>query len=124
MKPAGLAMMLLVVLASGAGCITRDDHTGITVTTPDLTDLNPVNIGSFDVYTAEFDIRNPSNITYTNVDAQITLVPSATYCHSLSKTIAIPVFYPSGKQTERVSISEFRGLNCQYTYTYEVTADR
>ncbi len=107
----------------GTGCVSKSHNPDITIQSPDIDAITPSNVGSFDVYTAEFQIKNPTNKTFKNVEVRINLIPAVAYCHSLSKTLEIPVFYPLGKRTERVSIVEFSNLDCQYYYTYDVLSE-
>jgi len=123
MKKTWQLLLVLVILLGSTGCVSQPHNREITVTSPDIDSLTPVNIGSVDVYSPEFRIANPTNRTFTNVAVQINLDTSLTYCHPLSKTIDIPVLTPREKRIELVSIPEFSDLYCQYTYTYDVVSD-
>lgn len=115
--------VLIFILSVLAGCVSPAPNRDITVTTTDLETLKPVNIGSVDVYTVDFRIRNPTNLTFANVKVTITLIPVSAYCHTREATIEIPVLEPREKRTERVSVTEFGDLDCGYTYRYEVISD-
>lgn len=117
-----IVVLLVIVLSVSAGCITRPVP-GITVTNLDTGDIPSVNIGDFDVYTDSFQILNPTNSSYENVEVEITLVPAAVYCHGVTKTFSYPLLTPREKKIEQLSIAEFANLGCQYNYTYRVSGD-
>ena len=118
-----VAMAVLVLLSGSTGCVSQPHNKYITVTSPDIDNLTPVNIGSVDMYTPQFQITNPTNRTFSHVGVQIDIDPQLTYCHSLSKTIDIPALSPMEKRTEILSLAEFNDLYCQYSYTYNVVSD-
>ena len=112
-----------VFLVICAGCTSMEQpQPGITVSSLDLGQVPSVPVGQFDVYTESFLVTNPTNATYDNVDVTITLRPTVTYCHAISKTFTYPEFFPNAKKTEQVSIAEFADLDCSYNYTYSVSA--
>ncbi len=110
----------LTLLLLCGGCESRYQNPGIKITSVDISDITPVNVGSFDTYTINFRIENPTNVTFENVEAKIILIPSMTYCHQQTTTLEIPVIYPNEKKNEQISFSEISDLNCQYTYQYGV----
>ena len=124
MKAALCLVILLIIGVSGAGCVSRSPNPDITVTSPDIDDMAPVNAGSFDIYTAEFQIKNPTNQTFRDVEVKISLIPAMAYCHSLSKSMDYPVLNPQENKTERISIAEFSGLGCQYSFLFDVASER
>jgi len=124
MKAALCLVILLIIGVSGAGCVSRSPNPDITVTSPDIDDMTPVNAGSFDIYTAEFQIKNPANQTFSDVEVRISLIPAMAYCHSLSKSVDYPVLNPQEKKTERISIAEFSGLGCQYSFQFDAASGR
>jgi len=77
-------------------------------------------VGNFDVYTGSFQITNPTNITFDNVDVEIALNPTTSYCHGLTKTFSIPRLSPLEKKKVQMSIAEFGSLDCEYNYSYQV----
>ena len=123
MTPAYVILGILVILLISAGCVSEYQNPAIRISSLDLSDITPVNVGSFDTYTVNFRIENPTNVTFGNVRAQIILIPSMTYCHQQITNLEFPVFYPNEKKNEQISFSEFSDLNCQYTYRYKVTSD-
>ena len=123
MRTASIVLGMMVILSVSSGCSSPYQNTGIRISSIDISDITPVNVGSFDTYTVNFRIENPTNVTFENVRAQITLIPSMTYCHPQTTTLVIPVFYPNEKKIEQLSFSEIGGLDCQYTYQYVVTSD-
>ncbi|WP_321507437.1 hypothetical protein [uncultured Methanoregula sp.] len=123
MKKAGLVLLVLIVMSLGTGCVSQVHNQDITVTSPDIDNPEPVNAGSVDMYTPQFRITNPSNRTFTNIRVRIDVIPSLSYCHSLSKEIGIPALYPGQKRIELVSIAEFSNIDCQYSFTSDVTSD-
>jgi len=114
-----LPLALLVFLS--AGCISATAPPGITVTNLDTGDIPAVNVGNFDIYTDSFQVENPTNLTYEQVDVQIVMRPSAVYCHGVTKTFSYPEMLPYAKKIEQISIAEFADLGCQYNYTYQVS---
>ena len=111
-------MVFLVVGCTA--CVSRSGTRDITVTSLDPGEVPIDPVGNFDVYTPSFLITNPTNITFENVDVEITLMPTSAYCHGQTKTISIPTVFPLMKKTVQVSIAEFSGLDCQYNYSYQV----
>ena len=117
-------VLLVLICAIFAGCISSSvQNTAIQVTTDTLDSFNPVNVGSFDFYTADFKVENPTNRTFDNVVVQVTLMPISTYCHSHSATFDIPTITPLQKMTETFSFSEFADLDCSYNFTSSVMSD-
>jgi len=119
---------ILVIAAAfllAAGCVsTRITNTAITVTTDELDNFFPVNTGSVDFYTTDFQVANPTNVTFENVEVQVTMMPITAYCHSQAATFDIPAMTPHQKVRETVSFSEFADLDCAYNYTALVTSDQ
>lgn len=76
--------------------------------------------GSYNVYTETFQIKNPTNQTFTNFDIQITANPMTLLCHPQTKILTVPVVLPHQILTEEVSFSEFSNVSCQYTYSFDV----
>jgi hypothetical protein len=113
----------LVLVSLCTGCVLKYPNPDITVSSTGLEDITPVAVGSFDIYTADFRIENPTNTSFKNVEVRINLVPLLSYCHAQSKTVGIPVFYPAEKRTVPFSVAEFSDLGCQYTYTYTVVSE-
>jgi hypothetical protein len=108
-----------------AGCVSsRITNTGITVTTDELDNFVPVNTGSFDFYTTDFQVANPTNVTFENVEVEVTMMPITAYCHTQSATFGIPTLTPHQKVRETLSFSEFADLDCAYNYTSSVTSDQ
>ena len=124
MKTSCLLLLLVLFASFGAGCVSTVPNLSVRVTGTDIEDITPVQVGDFDVYTANFRIQNPTNQTFNNVDIRFNLVPTTIYCHTQTRDVTIPSVAPLEQKTERFSFSEFAGLTCAYTYTYEVTSDR
>ena len=116
-------LVVLVMLLFCAGCVSKTQNTSIKITEPDVGDITTVTEGSFDVYTADFRVENPTNSTFYNVELTVNLLPLTLYCHPQSTTIDIPVMNPVEKRIERWSFSEFSDLGCQYNSSYSVTSD-
>jgi hypothetical protein len=123
MKPTCLIILLVLIASFGAGCVSRAPNPSVRVTGTDIEDITPIRIGDFDTYTADFRIENPTNQTFNNVDVRFNLVPTTMYCHTQTQDVLIPLVAPLDRKIERFSFSEFADLNCQYTYTFEVTSD-
>lgn len=118
-------MLVLFVCVFGAGCLSsRAQNTQITVLSEELDSFNPVNIGSFDFYTADFRVENPTNRTFDNIEVQVELMPTTAYCHSQSATFDIPSMTPYQKLKETFSFSEFADLDCAYNFSSSVTSDQ
>jgi hypothetical protein len=120
MKINSRLVLILLLLLFFAGCVSQDLNPDITVI-----NLNPDGflediVGNFDVYTGSFQVANPTNRTIENVVVDITLIPTATYCHGMTKTYNFPRIYPSEKKTVEISIAEFGDLGCRYDYSYQV----
>lgn len=90
----------------------------------DLDSFTPVNTGSVDFYSADFQVENPTNTTFENVEVQISMMPITAYCHSQSSTFDIPSLLPHQKLKETFSFSEFADLDCAYNYTSYVSSDQ
>lgn|GEM_PF-634773 len=115
---------VFVVMALSAGCVSAVHNPHITVRSTDIDTLSPINMGTIDVYTADFRIANPTNETFRNVRIRINITPETTFCHAQYADLDIPVMNPQEKRTERVSFSEISNLDCVYSYTYDVVSDR
>jgi hypothetical protein len=102
------------------GCVSQNRNDSITVSSLDPGGFQQDLVGNFDVYTGSFRITNPTNLTFENVEVEIILAPTSSYCHGLKKTFSIPKFFPHEKKTVAVSIAEFGSLDCNYNYTYQV----
>lgn len=113
-------VLIMIIMLLSTGCVSSDQNQYITVSNLDHTGFLQDNVGSFDVYTGSFLVTNPTNRTFENVNVDITLVPTAAYCHGLTKTFNIPRLFPFEKRTVEISIAEFSDLNCQYDYSYKV----
>jgi anionic cell wall polymer biosynthesis LytR-Cps2A-Psr (LCP) family protein len=124
MKKIGWILVVFFMMSLFAGCVTKYPIPGITVSAG-TEDITPIGSGqsSFDVYTEVFQIENPTNRTFTNIDIQITVTPTTAFCHSQTRTITVPILSPLQKKTEDVSFSEFSGLDCQYMYTFDVSSE-
>ncbi len=120
MKGAWKVVLLVFLVMLCTACVSRSLTRDITVTSLDPGEVPRDPVGNFDVYTPSFLIANPTNITFENVDVEITLMPTAAYCHGQTKTISIPAVFPLMKKPVQVSIAEFSGLDCQYNYSYQV----
>jgi hypothetical protein len=113
-----VSLVFLVLVCTA--CVTRTGNRDITVSSLDPGDIPKDAVGNFDIYTQSFLITNPTNSTFENVDIEITLMPTAAYCHGQTKTFSIPTLFPLMKKTVPISIAEFSGLDCQYNFTYQV----
>jgi hypothetical protein len=120
MKKNGWIVFIIVLMLFFTGCVSHNKNYDITVSSLDPEGLFQDMVGNFDVYTGSFQVTNPTNSTFDNVEVDITLAPAATYCHGLTKTFNIPRFFPHEKRTVQISIAEFGDLDCQYDYTYQV----
>ncbi len=114
------AVSLVFLVLVCTGCVSRVGNRDITVNSLDPGDTPKDAVGNFDVYTQSFLITNPTNTTFENVEVEVSLMPTAVYCHGQTKTFSIPAMFPLMKKTVQVSIAEFSGLDCQYNYTYQV----
>ena len=123
MRPSCIFLLLMLIASFGTGCVTKAPNTVVRVTGTDIEDITPIRVGDFDTYTANFRIENPTNQTFNNVDVRFTMVPTTMYCHTQTQDVTIPTISPLERKMERFSFSEFANLNCQYTYTFEVTSD-
>jgi hypothetical protein len=117
-------VVLVLSLLITAGCVSRSPNTEITVTSDNLDDFTPINTGSVDFYTADFQIENPSNRTFENVEVQVTLNPVVAFCHTQSTTFTLPSLAPKEKKTEQIAFSEFADIDCAYNFTSSVTSDQ
>ena len=120
MKGSSWKIVILAIMLFCPGCISSSRNHDITVSSLDLNGFPQDAVGNFDVYTAGFRITNPTNTTFENVDVDITLAPTAAYCHGLTEKFSIPRLFPFEKRTVQISIAEFGNLDCQYNYTYQV----
>ena len=114
------AVVFLVVMLFFTGCVSPARNQDITVSSLDSGLFTQDTVGNFDVYTGSFQVTNPTNSTFENVEVDLTLAPTASYCHGLTRTFTIPRLIPREKRTIQVSIAEFGSLDCQYNYTYQV----
>ncbi|MDO9323361.1 MAG: hypothetical protein Q7T80_00205 [Methanoregula sp.] len=120
MKNSGWIVVFMVLLLFVTGCVSHNRNTDITVTSLDPEGFLQDMVGDFDVYTGSFQVNNPTNQTIENVDVDITLATTSSYCHGLTKTFSIPRLSPLENRTVEVSVAEFGNLNCQYDYSYQV----
>jgi hypothetical protein len=116
----GKLVILVFLVLVCTGCVSRSGNRDITINSLDPGDIPKESVGNFDIYTMSFQISNPTNSTFENVDVDIRLMPTAAYCHGQTKTFTIPTVFPLMKKTVEVSIAEFSDLDCQYNYTYQV----
>jgi hypothetical protein len=120
MKSTGRMLVIIFLMLFFSGCVSHARNHDITVSNLDPDGFPQDVVGNFDVYTGSFQVKNPTNTTFDNVEVDITLVPTATYCHGLTKSFTIPRLFPLEKRTIEISIAEFDDLDCQYEYTYQV----
>jgi hypothetical protein len=120
MNSNGRMVVILVMTLFFTGCVTPDRNHDITVINLDSGGFTQDTVGNFDVYTGNFLVTNPTNNTFDNVEVDISLAPTAAYCHGLTKTFSVPRFSPLEKRKVQLSIAEFGDLDCQYNYTYQV----
>ena len=120
MKNSGWIIVIITLLLLVTGCVSHTRNTDITVTSLDPEGLVQDMVGDFDVYTGSFQVNNPTNRTFENIDVDISLATTSSYCHGLTKTISIPRLIPHQNRTVEVSVAEFGNLNCQYDYTYQI----
>ena len=114
-------VLVFVIFLTVAGCVSPSRNPGVTVTSLDPGDIPEDTVGNFAVYTESFLIENPTNATLENVGVDITLMPTTTYCHGVTKSFSYPQLNSREKKTEQISIAEFGSLGCQYNYTYQVS---
>lgn len=119
-----IIVLIAVLLFFLAGCVSPEPNENITVINLDTEGFEQGTVGDFEVYTGRFQIANPTNLTFENVDVDITLVPTALYCHSVTKTFHIPRMTPSDRKTVELSNAEFARIDCQYDYTYRVVVQK
>jgi hypothetical protein len=112
--------VFLGIMLFFAGCVSPVRNMDITVNNLDYGGFVQDTVGNFDVYTGNFQVTNPTNSTVENIEVDLTIAPTAAYCHGLTKTFSIPRLVPGEKRTVLVSIAEFGSLDCQYNYTYQV----
>jgi hypothetical protein len=125
MKSRYWTLVMAAALLLAAGCISsRMSNTAITVTTDELDNFVPVNTGSVDFYTTDFQVENPTNVTFENVEVKVTMMPITAYCHTQSATFDIPAMTPHQKARETLSFSEFADLDCAYNFSSSVTSDQ
>jgi hypothetical protein len=120
MKSTGWMVVIILLMLFFTGCVSHTRNHDITISNLDPSGFPQDVVGNFDVYTGSFQVKNPTNITFDNIDVDITLTPTAAYCHGLTKTFNIPRFFPLEKRIVQISIAEFGDLDCQYDYTYQV----
>ena len=123
MKTVYLILLLVLIALFGAGCVTKAPNTAVRVTGTDIEDITSIRVGDFDTYTADFRIENPTNQTFNNVDVRFNLIPTTMYCHTQTQDVTIPTIAPLERKMERFSFSEFADLDCEYTYTFNITSD-
>lgn len=123
MKLLHMILLILLVVSISAGCTSRSGTTAIRVSDTNIGDITPVRAGQFDTYTATFRIENPTNQSFRNVEVRFNLVPLTMFCHTQTQVVTIHAIRPLEKKTEQFAFSEFADLKCQYTHTYEVTAE-
>jgi hypothetical protein len=120
MKNNGRIIAIVIFLLFFAGCISPTPNQNITVINLDTEGYVKDTVGNFEVYTGSFQIMNPTNLTLENVDVDIILVPTAPYCHGVTKTFHISRLISSDTKTVEISTAEFANIDCQYDYTYQV----
>lgn len=120
MKNSIWIILIVALILFFSGCTSHTKNQNITVSNIDPYGFQQNIVGDFEIYTGSFLVTNPTTTTFDNVDVDITLIPSAMYCHGLEKTFNIPRFLPLENKTFEISIGEFANLNCQYDYTYQV----
>ncbi|PKL58300.1 MAG: hypothetical protein CVV34_02985 [Methanomicrobiales archaeon HGW-Methanomicrobiales-5] len=120
MKNNGCIVVIVLFLLFFAGCVSPTPNQNITVINLDTEGFVQDPVGNFEVYTGSFQIANPTNLTFENVDVDITLLPTATYCHGVTKTFHISRLIPSETKTVEISTAEFANIDCQYDYSYQV----
>ena len=123
MKSTGRMVVIIFIMLFFAGCVSHNPNHDITVKNLYPEGFPQDIVGNFDVYTGSFQVKNPTNTTFDNVEVDITLTPTAAYCHGVTKTFTIPRLFPLEKRTVEISIAEFGELDCQYDYTYQVFTD-
>ncbi len=125
MRVASCAIIILFLAALFSGCLSSGPYqnTEITVTSRDTGDLDQEPIPPLDLYTASFIIRNPANVTFTNVELRIDMAPQARFCHEQAQDITIPSLKPGQSMIKSISFYEFEGLNCQYLPGFVVFSD-
>jgi hypothetical protein len=120
MKNSSRMAVMLIIIFFFAGCVSPERNRDITVDNLDFGGFTQDTVGNFDVYTGNFLVTNPTNITYDNIEVDISLAPTSAYCHGLTKTFSIPQLSPLEKKKVQLSIAEFGNLDCQYNYTYQI----
>jgi len=120
MKYTGCILSIFFIMLFFSGCISTNRNYDIIVSSLEPEGFPQDIVGNFDVYTGSFQITNPTNITFDDVEVELTLNPTTSYCHGLTKTFSIPRFSPLEKKKVQISIAEFGSLDCEYNYTYQV----
>ena len=120
MKSTGRMLVIILLMLFFSGCVSHARNHDITVSNLDPDGFPQDVVGNFDVYTGSFQVKNPTNTTFDNVEVDITLAPTSTYCHGLTKSFTIPRLFPLEKRAIEISIAEFGSLYCQYDYSYQV----
>ncbi len=120
MKGTGRMVVIILLMLFFTGCVSHNPNHDITVKNLDPEGFPQDIVGNFDVYTGSFQVKNPTNTTFENVEVDIFLTPTAAYCHGLTKTFTIPRLFPLEKRTVEISIAEFGSLDCQYDYSYQI----
>ena len=125
MKVAICIVFVIFITALFSGCVATGPYqnTEITVTARDTGDLDQEPIPPLDMYTAGFLIRNPSNVTFTNVEVWVDMTPQASFCHHQTREITIPSLRPGQSVPKSIAFYEFEGLNCQYLPDFQVFSD-
>jgi hypothetical protein len=124
MKPVHLILLIFFIVSLSTGCTSRSPTTSIRISETNIEDITPVQVGQFDTYTATFRMENPTNQSFRNVQIRFNLVPTTMYCHTQTQDVNIPTVNPLARKTMQFAFSEFADLDCQYTYTYEVTSEK
>jgi len=120
MKQSSWIVVVMVLLLFVTGCVSPARNTDITVTSLDPDGFLQDTGGDFDIYTGSFLVQNPTNRTLEDVDVDITLATTSSYCHGLTKTFNYPRLLPLENRTVVLYATEFANLDCQYDYTYQV----
>ena len=122
MKSSCWMVVIILLLLPGAGCISHNRNSDISVTSLDPDEFAQDMVGDYEVYTGSFQITNPTNTTFDNIDVEISLTPTATYCHGNTQSFTIPRLLPLERRTVQLSAAEFANLNCLYNYSYLVSS--
>jgi len=120
MKRIGWILAVFFAMVVFAGCMTSNPI-------PLIVTSGAVNItqmgngtGLYNVYTETFQVKNPSNQTFTHFDIQIAANPMTLLCHPQTKIVTVPAVLPHQMLTEEVSFSEFSNATCQYAFSFDI----